>query len=105
LEERTRQALPALSELLDRCPKDIAANWAYSRALVAFQREGESSDTATEALRLAISTNPHVPPSLLGEQSFQRTLPEHVGIGDMDEAVDYTAFARTAWHQTSGALP
>ena len=94
----------ALKELLDIFSGDVAANWAYSRALLFFQLEGHATDMADQALSEALAANPHVPSLLLGEKPMPRDLPDFVGLGDMNEAVDYVSFALDAWRQTSGAL-
>jgi len=105
LEERSAEAQDALQELLDRFPEDAAANWAYNRALLFFQLKQQAMDMADQALADAILANPHVPPLLLGEKPMPQELPEAIGFGDIDEAVDYVAFALDAWRHTSGALP
>ncbi|RLE27287.1 hypothetical protein DRJ54_07935, partial [Candidatus Acetothermia bacterium] len=75
-------------ELLERYRDDPTAWWAYSRALWAFHREGDTP-RARKLLRRALKANPHVPKYLLGWEP----LPPHTfrcfGIGDESEAVDY----------------
>jgi tetratricopeptide (TPR) repeat protein len=105
LEDRTPKAQAALQELLDRFPDDASANWAYSRALLFFQMKGQPSDMANQALRDAVAANQHVPALLLGEKPMPREIPQYIGLGDVNEAVEYVAFAHDAWRQTSGALP
>jgi tetratricopeptide (TPR) repeat protein len=105
LEDRTPRAQAALQELLNRFPDDGAANWAYNRALLFFQLKGQPTDMANQALRDAMEANIHVPPLLLGEKQLPREIPQYVGMGDVNEAVEYVAFAHDAWRQTSGALP
>lgn len=104
LEDRTPEAQAALQDLLERFPDDAAANWAYSRALLFFQLRAQASDLANQALGDALAANPHVPPLLLGEKPMPRELPRFVGLGDVNEAVEYVAFAQDAWRHTSGAL-
>jgi tetratricopeptide (TPR) repeat protein len=104
LEERTPDAQQALQALLAQFPEDAAANWAYNRALLFFQLKGQASEMADQALRGALKANPHVPPLLLGDQPMPRELPQFIGMGDLNEAVEYVAFAHNAWRHTSGAL-
>jgi tetratricopeptide (TPR) repeat protein len=104
LEERTPEAHLALQELLERFPEDAAANWAYSRALLFFQLKGHATDMANQALSDAMTTNPHVPALMLGEKPMPRELPRFMGMGDLNEAVEYVAFAQDAWRHSSGAL-
>ena len=105
LEERSPEAQAALQNLLKRFPDDVAANWAYSRALLFFQLQSHPTDRANQALRKAMKANPHVPPLLLGEEPMPRDLPRFIGFGDVNEAAEYVAFAHDAWRHTSGALP
>ena len=105
LEDRTPEARAALLELLDRFSGDASANWAYSRALLFIQMKGQPTDMATQALRDAIAANPHVPPLVLGQKQLPHEIPQYIGMGDVNEAVEYVAFAHDAWRQTSGALP
>jgi tetratricopeptide (TPR) repeat protein len=104
LEERTPEAQTALQDLLGRFPDDAAANWAYSRALLLFQMKDGATEEANRALGEAMKANRHVPPLLLGEEAMPRELPQFVGFGDVNEAVEYVAFARAAWKHTSRAL-
>ena len=105
LEERTAEAQSTLQELLNRFPEDAAAHWAYNRALLSFQLKQQTTDMADQVLADAMRANPHVPPLLLGEKPMPQELPQAIGFGDIDEAIDYVAFALNAWRHTSGALP
>lgn len=105
LEERTPEAQSTLQDLLDRFPDDAAANWAYNRALLFYQLKQQPTDMADQGLADAMRANPHVPPLLLGEKPMPQDLPQVIGFGDVDEAVEYVAFALDAWRHTSGALP
>ena len=74
-------------------------------ALLFFQMKGQPTDMANQALHDAIAANQHVPAQLLGEKPMPREIPQYIGLGDVNEAVEYAAFAHDAWRQTSGALP
>ena len=104
LEERTPQARASLQKLLGGYPDDGAANWAYNRALLTFQQEGEASLTAQRALKAAFKVNSHIPKFILGDRRMPTELPRYIGFGDENEAVEYVAFAIAAWTQTPGAI-
>ena len=80
------------------------AERAYSAALLAFRREGDSP-ASRERRREALEANPYVPAYLSGRRRLPRFPPEHVGIGDKNEAVAYVFDAREAWRKTRGAIP
>jgi hypothetical protein len=93
----------ALGKLLDQYKGDAMASWAYSRALLRFRREGPSA-RANAALKKAIKANRFVPAYLLGRKQLPRRMPDYVGLGDENEAIDYAAGALQIWAKTSGAL-
>lgn len=93
----------ATIKLLKKYKDDAAATWAYSRALVIFRVRGPGPD-ADKAFAIAYKHNPHVPAYLLGTKHMPRELPDYVGFGDTNEAVDYVVSGRRAWHQSPGAL-
>ena len=82
---------------------DAMATWAYSRALLDFQREGDAA-SSRKALRRALEQNPHVPAYLLGKKRMPASLPGHHGFGDENEAILYVADHETAWEIVPGAL-
>lgn len=92
-----------LAQLLQDYREEATASWAYTWALLAFRQEG-ASRRAKHRLQQAIATNPHVPAYLLGERRLPRQMPEFVGIGDENEAIDYAASAIPLWTATEGAL-
>jgi tetratricopeptide (TPR) repeat protein len=92
-----------LGDLLGRYEEDVFAEWAYTRALWAFRKKGDTKETA-EALEDAIETNPYVPLYLLGHKSLPRALPDLMSLGDESEAISYVATALTAWLRTPSAL-
>lgn len=103
LEEQTDLARDALDDLLASYPDDGACCWAYSAALLAFQR-GKSSEHANSLLARALAVNHFVPKYLLGDKPMPGTLPTHIVMGDDSEAVDYCLFAINAWVQTPDAI-
>ncbi len=92
-----------LERLLTRYEEDASAVWAYTWALLAFRRGGDTEE-ARSWLREAIETNRHVPTYLLGRKRLPRALPNYIGFGDEDEAVAYVSDNMDVWKQTPGAL-
>jgi tetratricopeptide (TPR) repeat protein len=82
---------------------DATAFWAYSRALLDFRAQGDSS-AADKSLEVALDENQYVPSYLLGRKKMPRSLPDHYGFGDDDEAVLYARGSRTVWKATPGAM-
>ncbi|HEY3232831.1 MAG TPA: hypothetical protein VGJ87_26605 [Roseiflexaceae bacterium] len=93
----------ALRKLLAQYKDDAAASWTYTRALWLFRREGASSK-AGKALKEAFRYNSFVPLYLLGRKKLPRRMPDYVGFGDENEAVDYAVGAIEQWRRTPGAL-
>ena len=93
----------ALAKLLDEYTGDAMAEWLYTRALVAFRREG-AGKKANAALNKALKENVFVPNYLLGKKRLPRQLPDYIGFGDENEAVSYAAGAIAIWRETPGAL-
>ncbi len=94
--------IEALEELLGQYDEPTA-DWLFTKALVAFIRQGESAE-ACKLLKKAIDHNHYVASYLLGEQDLPRELPVHVGLGDKDEAIAYAAEFGRGWYQTKGAI-
>ena len=93
----------AVERLLDEYPDEITASWAYTRALVLFRRRGAGKQ-ADQALVRAFESNPFVPQFLLGAK-LPKSVPDYVGIGDENEAVDYVAGAYQLWFEPQAAPP
>jgi tetratricopeptide (TPR) repeat protein len=89
--------------LLGQYEDDASATWAYSRAIAAFRRGGDSAD-ARKRLAEALERNPHAPALLLGKKPIPKRLPDLVGFGDRSEAVAYASDNIGVWKQTPGAL-
>jgi len=82
---------------------DCAAEWLYTKALLAFAREG-SSPGADAALQTAIKYNKHVPDYLTGKKPVPRRLPDRMMMGGEDEGYCYAAEFLDAWKQVPGVL-
>jgi tetratricopeptide (TPR) repeat protein len=92
-----------LADLLARYQEDSSACWPYSAALLAFRREGDSA-RSRRLLAAAKRANPHVPDFLTGRETFPSVMPDGVGRGDRNEAVDYAAGFLNGWRGTPGAV-
>jgi tetratricopeptide (TPR) repeat protein len=90
-------------ELLQEYPDDAAAEWLYTRALLAF-RVGGASPAAERALQEALELNTHVPAYLTGRKRIPNRLPASIVWGGESEAAAYASGYLPLWRQTSGAV-
>jgi tetratricopeptide (TPR) repeat protein len=91
-----------LSRLLEQYDED-SATWAYTEALLAFRRRGDTPE-ARKRLKAARKANRHVPAYLLGEEPLPPEQRPSYSPGAESEAVIYAAGALSAWRSTPGAL-
>ena len=94
--------IDGLHQLLDQYDEPTA-EWLYTKALVAYARQGDGTESR-KLLTDALNHNPHVVSYVLGERKLPKELPERVGFGDKSEAVTYAAEFGNGWHQTKGAV-
>ena len=92
-----------LRRLVAEYEDDASAEWAYTKALLAFREEGESPQ-ANKLLAQATKVNKHVPAYLLGHKQLPRELPPYITMGGEDEAVSYVVGNRRVWLNTPGAI-
>jgi tetratricopeptide (TPR) repeat protein len=92
-----------LDRLFELYEEDAAAGFAFTKALTAFRRQGDSAE-ARRLLEEARGVNPHVDAYLCGRDRLPNQLPDYVGFGDESEAVDYAAGAAVLWASVPGAL-
>ncbi len=90
--------------LLQRYENDCSAEWAYTAALLAFRREGDSA-VSRELLRAAVSINRFAPEFLVGNRNMPPVPPMYVSPGGEDEAVSYAAQFLRTWRSSPGAIP
>jgi hypothetical protein len=83
-------------ELLHHYEDDTSAAFAYNRIVLEFQSKGITSALKMQ-YRVAYKQNPFVPDYLLGKKQLPLELPDYVGIGDENEAIDYVAFHARLW--------
>lgn len=93
----------AAQNLIDRYRDDGSACWAYWQALLTYQNLGPTPQ-ADAKLRKAIKINRHVPAYLTGRKEIPEELPEYIGLGDENEAIDYVVDSFGVWWQTRGAV-
>ncbi|HAH05282.1 MAG TPA: hypothetical protein DCM05_01975 [Elusimicrobia bacterium] len=86
-----------------RYKDDCAAEWLYTKALLAFVREGASAE-ASAALRSALKQNKHALDYLTGKKSIPRRLPDRITMGGEDEGYCYASSFLAAWKRVPGAL-
>jgi len=90
-------------ELLGRYEDDISGCWAYSRALLAFRKDGPVGEADTY-LDEAVKHNRYVPLYLTAKRRMPKRPPQYIGFGDENEAVAYVMDAMLAWAKTEGAI-
>lgn len=93
----------AIETLLNDYEGDIAAEWAYSKALLAYRQRGDT-EQARKLLTEAWTANAYVPAYLTGKKRLPDTSPDYISIGGEDEAVSFVHHAGTAWRKTEGAI-
>ena len=76
--------------------------WAYTQALAAFRRHGDTSETR-KLLKVARRANQHVPAYLLGRKPLPQERPGYYSPGDETEAVFYVGTTLSGWRETPGA--
>jgi hypothetical protein len=92
-----------LDRLLQQYPDEASATWAYTKALLAFRRHGDTPE-ARRLLKEARKTNQHVPAYLLGEKFPPTEPPGYYSPGDESEALNYLGSFLAAWKSTPGAV-
>lgn len=98
-----RGRLDDLVRLVEQFEDEASPTWAYTKALLAFRREGDS-EAARARLAEARAINPHVPAQLLGEAAAPVRPEDSADSGDEDEAADYAAASHRHWRAAPGAL-
>ncbi len=89
-------------ELLQAYSEDIAADWAYTRALVEF-RGGRRAEADAAAAR-AFESNPYVSDALAADRADLPPTGESITLGGPDEAVAYAKHVGDVWRATPGAV-
>lgn len=89
--------------LLEAYATDWSPDWTYTRALLAFRKEGASSQ-AQQALKQALEVNPHVPAYLTGKKRITDPNPGYTTMGGEDDAMQYASNHLSYWRKTPGAV-
>lgn len=82
---------------------DGAAEWRYTKALLAFVRHG-ISEKADAVLKIALKANVYAPEYLVGKKPVPQELPDRITMGGEDEGFCYAARSRGAWLKVPGAI-
>ena len=90
-------------QLLRQYPDEDSATWAYTRALLAFRRNGDTIESR-RLLKAARKANKHVPAYLLGEKFPAARPPRYISPGGEAEALEYIGSFMAAWKSTPGAV-
>lgn len=93
-----------LHDLLAKYPDDFFVDLHYTRALLAFQEQGDTEE-ARRSLQKAEEMNPHVPAFMTGAKPLPREFPPYVSPGDESEAAYYVGEFLRDWRETPGAIP
>lgn len=80
-----------------------SAEWSYTRALLAFARDGDTPESRRQ-LEEAIKANPHVIPLLTGAKFLPPGVPQSFSPGSQEEAVIYVNEATEEWQDVGDAL-
>jgi tetratricopeptide (TPR) repeat protein len=92
-----------LGRLLEQYSEEGSADWAYTRALFAFRRQGDSIE-ARRLLKAAIKRNEHVPAYVTGRKFPPNSPPGMYSPGDESEALNYLGNFLAGWKSTPGAV-
>ena len=96
-------ALADMTALLKKYDDDWSPNWLYTKTLLAFREQGDSTK-ANVALDEALEQNSYVPTYLTGEKRIPKHLPAYITLGSEDEAVSYANGHLNHWRRTPGAV-
>jgi tetratricopeptide (TPR) repeat protein len=89
--------LDEAEQLLQKYGKDDAsAAVAYDRIVLEYKRSGVTSQLKM-LYRVACNVNKHVPDYLLGGKRLPHNLPDFIGMGDTNEAVEYVIMHSRLW--------
>lgn len=75
---------------------DAAAAFAYDRIVLEYKKNGITSQLKM-LYRVARNVNKHVPDYLLGVKRLPHNLPDFVGMGDSNEAIEYVIMHSRLW--------
>lgn len=88
--------LKEAEQVLEKFGKDAAATVAYDRMILEYKKNGITSNLKM-LYRVAKNVNKHVPDYLLGLKRLPHNLPDFVGMGDANEAIEYVIVHSRLW--------
>jgi len=92
-----------LEDLMERYPDEELSWLDYNYALMLFKKQGPSKK-ASDALRKAITLNPHTPYYLVGNRRFPHLPPGVDEPGSKSDAIVYGMTQIMVWRKTVGAV-
>jgi len=95
--------LEEAEELLENYQGEWTADWAYSEALLAYRKYGDSRKPK-RALQHAMQVNQHVADYLTGKKHLPAVDFPYITMGGEDEAIDYASRHFDYWSKTPGAV-
>ncbi|KTD83269.1 SEC-C metal-binding domain-containing protein [Paenibacillus etheri] len=88
--------LDETEQVLAKFGDDAAATVAYDRMVLEYKKNGVTSQLKM-LYRVARNVNKHVPDYLLGIKRLPHNLPDFVGMGDANEAIEYVIVHSRLW--------
>ncbi|WP_339317651.1 SEC-C metal-binding domain-containing protein [Paenibacillus sp. FSL R10-2734] len=88
--------LAETEQVLAKFGDDAAATVAYDRMVLEYKKNGVTSQLKM-LYRVARNVNKHVPDYLLGIKRLPHNLPDFVGMGDANEAIEYVIVHSRLW--------
>ncbi|OMD34903.1 SEC-C metal-binding domain-containing protein [Paenibacillus odorifer] len=88
--------LKKTEKVLEKFGNDAAATVAYDRMVLEYKKNGITSQLKM-LYRVARNVNKHVPGYLLGIKRLPHNLPDFVGMGDANEAIEYVIVHSRLW--------
>jgi tetratricopeptide (TPR) repeat protein len=88
--------LKKTENVLEKFGNDAAATVAYDRMVLEYKKNGITSQLKM-LYRVARNVNKHVPDYLLGIKRLPHNLPDFVGMGDANEAIEYVIVHSRLW--------
>ncbi|XEC96014.1 SEC-C metal-binding domain-containing protein [Paenibacillus tarimensis] len=85
-------------QLLEAFHEDASASFAYDRLILEYLKKGVTPSLKL-LFRSAKKQNPHVPDYLFGRKPFPDEMPDFIGFGDENEAIEYIAYHSRLWVQ------
>lgn len=92
-----------VARLVQQYPDEGSTFWAYTKALFAFRRKGDTPESRQHLVK-ATKANQYVPDFLLGKQRLPEEQPPHYSPGQENEAIIYARMFLSGWRNMPGAI-